>query len=129
MERQRTRECPDALALKRPDLDVASGCASVEVAKCLLEFHDEKPSRGRLNVAISIGNRELVRLVVGRLPESELEHRSDLAEGEGDPLRLVAPPAAPVPSRSSRPKRDEQLSSGVAPAGGAQRPRVGLLSK
>ena len=45
-------------------LDVAVGSGSVEVVKCLLEFHNARPSRETLQMAISRGSLELVRLFV-----------------------------------------------------------------
>jgi hypothetical protein len=86
---------PDGLARKPSGallLDVAVGCAAVDVVKCLLEFHGARPTRETLKMAISVGNLELVRMMVGRLPESELDHRFDLAEVAADfhQLELLA---------------------------------------
>jgi hypothetical protein len=71
--------CPAAC----PVLDVAFGCASLDVSKYLLEFHGATPTRETLKMAISSGNLELIRLAWERLPE-EHETRFDLLEVAAD---------------------------------------------
>jgi hypothetical protein len=66
--------------LKHSLLDVAVGSASVDLTKCLLEFHAAKPTRETLKMALAAGNLELIRLVRRQLREAELEHRVDLLE-------------------------------------------------
>jgi hypothetical protein len=75
-----------------PVLDVAVGCAALDVAKCLLEFHETKPTRETLKMALSLGNIELVRICWGRLPDLEQRKRLDLLEVASDfhQLELVA---------------------------------------
>jgi hypothetical protein len=80
------RKQPKSL-LRRPEsctlLDIAVGSASVEVTKCLLEFHGAKPTRETLKMAVSGGNLELIRLMWQRLPY-ERYHRFDLMEVAAD---------------------------------------------
>jgi hypothetical protein len=64
-------------------LDIAVGCGAVEVAKCLLEFHEATPTRETLKMALSSGNLVLIRLLWERLP-AEQERRLDLLEVTGD---------------------------------------------
>jgi hypothetical protein len=61
-------------------LDVAVGSGAVDVAKYLLEFHDAKPTRETLMMALSSGNFELVRMCWGRLPDEQVKKRLDLLE-------------------------------------------------
>jgi hypothetical protein len=61
-------------------LDVAIGSGSVELTKCLLEFHSARPTRETLKQSISTGNLELIRLMRERLPEGELRDRAELLE-------------------------------------------------
>jgi hypothetical protein len=81
-----TDKQPESL-LRRPEnctlLDVAVGSGSVEVTKCLLEFHNARPTRETLKMALSSGNLELIRLLWQRLP-GEHENRFDLMEVAAD---------------------------------------------
>jgi hypothetical protein len=74
--------------LRKPErcslVDLAVGAASVQVTKYLLEFHELKPSFETLKMAISGGNVELIRVVLGRLPEAALETRAELLEVAAD---------------------------------------------
>jgi hypothetical protein len=82
-----SQDIPEALGRRQsgaPLLDVAVGCAAVQVVKYLLEFHGAIPSRETLKMAISSGSLELVRWIVGRLPEAELDRRFDLTEVAAD---------------------------------------------
>ena len=122
----KARRLPDALVRKGPGaplLDIAVGCGSVDVTKCLLEFHRAKPSREALKIAISGGSLELVRLVVGRLPESELELRIDLAEiaAEFHQLELLATRASRGCSATDQ--RPTGVSSPGRQSGNATRTR------
>jgi hypothetical protein len=65
-------------------LDAAVGAGAIEIVKCLLEFHDAKPSRDTLKMAISTGILELIRLIWQRLPEADLQERADLASVAAD---------------------------------------------
>jgi hypothetical protein len=80
------RKQPKSL-LRHPEsgtlLDIAVGSGSVEVTKCLLEFHGAKPTRETLKMALSSGDLELIRLMWQRLP-GEHENRFDLMEVAAD---------------------------------------------
>jgi hypothetical protein len=67
-----------------PVLDVAIGSGAVEVAKCLLEFHEAKPTRETLKMAPSSGNFELTRICWERLPDEQERERLDLLEVAAD---------------------------------------------
>jgi hypothetical protein len=51
-------------------LDLSVGSGSVEMTKCLLEFHGAKPTRETLLMAISTGNFELIKMIRERLSVS-----------------------------------------------------------
>jgi hypothetical protein len=77
------KELPEALVRRPLECslrDVAVGAGSVERTKMLLELHSATPTRGTLKQAISTGSIEPVKLVRGRLPETELRDRLDLLE-------------------------------------------------
>jgi hypothetical protein len=77
------KELPESLVrhpLECSLLDVAVGSGSVEVTKCLLEFHSARPTRETLKQSISTGNLELIKLMRERLMEGELGDRVDLLE-------------------------------------------------
>ena len=65
-------------------LDAAVGAGALQVTKCLLEFHNAKPTRETLKMAISSGSLELIRLMRERLPIKP-ESRLDLLEVGGLP--------------------------------------------
>jgi hypothetical protein len=68
------KELPKSLVrrpLKCSLLDVAVGSGSMEMTKCLLEFHRARPTRETLKQSISTGSPELVKLMRERLPEGE----------------------------------------------------------
>jgi TPR repeat protein len=67
-----------------PVLDVAVGSSAVEVAKCLLEFHEATPTRETLKMALSCDSFELVRICWERLPGVEEKERLDLLEVPAD---------------------------------------------
>jgi hypothetical protein len=79
------RAYPGSL-VRRPErcrlLEVAVGAGSIEVTKCLLEFHGARPTRETLKMALSSGNIELIRLMWERLPE-EHGNRLGLLEVAG----------------------------------------------
>jgi hypothetical protein len=50
------------------------------MTKYLLEFHGAAPSRETLEMAVSTGNLELIKMMRERLPESVLEDRLELME-------------------------------------------------
>jgi hypothetical protein len=77
------KELPESLVrhpLECSLLDVAVGSGSVELTKCLLEFHRVRLTRETLKQSISTGNLELIKLMRERLPEGELRDRVDLLE-------------------------------------------------
>jgi hypothetical protein len=49
-----------------------------DVAKYLFEFHEMRPAREALKMAIATGSPGVIRLVWGWLPEADHEHRYDL---------------------------------------------------
>jgi hypothetical protein len=61
-------------------LDLAVGSGSVEMTKCLLEFHNARPTRDTLKQPIAFGKVELIKMMCERLPEGEFGHRIDLLE-------------------------------------------------
>jgi hypothetical protein len=61
-------------------LDVSVGSGSVELTKCLFEFHGAKSTREILRQSIATGSLELIKLMRERLPEEELRGRVDLME-------------------------------------------------
>jgi hypothetical protein len=71
-------------ALGCPVLDVAVGSGAVDVAKSLLEFHEAKPTRETLKMAVSSGSFELVRICWERLPDEREKDRLDLLEVAAD---------------------------------------------
>jgi hypothetical protein len=54
------------------------------MAKSLLEFHKATPAHETLRMAISTGNREMIRLIHGRLPGAERRNGSDLLDVAAD---------------------------------------------
>jgi hypothetical protein len=64
-------------------LDVAVGAGAVEVCKYLLEFHETKPTRETLKMAVASDSLELLRLIWARVP-SEQHVRGDLLEVAAD---------------------------------------------
>jgi hypothetical protein len=77
------KELPESLVrhpLECSILDVAVGSGSVEMTKCLLEFHSARPTRETLKQSISTGNLELIKLMREGLPEAEFGDRVDLLE-------------------------------------------------
>jgi hypothetical protein len=70
--------------LRKPEfsslLDVAVGAEAVEVSKYLLEFHGAKPTRETVNQALSTGNAELIRMMMGRVYPSGSVFRGDFLE-------------------------------------------------
>jgi hypothetical protein len=80
------RRQPKSL-LRHPEsctlLDIAVDSGSIEVTKCLLEFHGAEPAREALKMALSSGNLESIRLMWQRLPD-EHENRFDLMEVAAD---------------------------------------------
>jgi hypothetical protein len=60
------------------------GSGAVDVAKCLLEFHEARPTRETLKMALSSGNFELVRICWERLPDEQEMVRLDLLEVASD---------------------------------------------
>jgi hypothetical protein len=89
-------DLPEAV-VRRPRscvlLDVAVGAGAVEVSKCLFEFHEAKPTRETLMMAISSGDVDLIRLAWARLP-GEQHSRGDFMEVAADfhreePLRWL----------------------------------------
>jgi hypothetical protein len=61
-------EAPVRRPLECSLLDVAVGSGSVEMTKCLCEFHRAKPTRETLKMAISTGNLEMIKLVRSGCP-------------------------------------------------------------
>jgi hypothetical protein len=54
------KDLPESSVRRPPEcslLDVAVASGSVEMTKCLLEFHSAKPTRDTLKMAISTGSR------------------------------------------------------------------------
>jgi hypothetical protein len=76
-------DLPESL-VRRPvecvRLEVAVGSGSLELTKCLLEFHRARPTRETMKMAMSTGNLELIKLMRERLPETEFQYRVDLLE-------------------------------------------------
>jgi hypothetical protein len=74
---------PESLVRRQSEsslLDVAVGSGSIEMTKCLLEFHGGKVRRETLKMAISTGNLQLIKMAHERLPALELRDRLDLLE-------------------------------------------------
>jgi hypothetical protein len=86
--RIKSRNLPSKLlrqpAFGCPVLDVAVGPGAVEVVKSLLEFHEAKPTRETLKMALSSGNFELTRICWERLPDEQEKERLDLLEVAAD---------------------------------------------
>jgi hypothetical protein len=77
------KSLPESLVgrpLKCSLLEIAVGSGSVEMTKYLLEFHNARPTRGTLKMAISTGSAELIKLMRERLAETELGARLELLE-------------------------------------------------
>jgi hypothetical protein len=53
-------------------LDVAVGSGSMEMTKCLLDFHSAQPTRETLQQSFATGNPELIRVIRERLSEAEM---------------------------------------------------------
>jgi hypothetical protein len=71
---------PEALVRRMEScvlLDVAVGCGAVDVTKYVLEFHDARPTRETMSMAIANGTSELVRLMWMRLPAPDEANRRD----------------------------------------------------
>jgi hypothetical protein len=77
------RKLPELLVRRQRNcslLDIAVGAGSVEIVRCLPEFHSAMPTRQTLKQSISAGSSELIKMMRERLPESELQDRVDLLE-------------------------------------------------